>query len=203
MRIITKMFRFLTDTTKTDFHADTMNTSSSFAGFLPFTRTQSTDLRWRRRHCLWPSRAMRKRRSSVFLKTPIGFSLPTAISTMHIGMLSKGSVPKMYKFGPPEMHKAFCISTSRRVAIRQFTLRRPLAPMVARPPVPLTTQNRLKALEAAQFRQFTLLTSYLMREIKSVIMNVRLHSIDLQGVWEGKFRLNPLQVAPNASEQLV
>jgi len=203
VRILTKMFMFLTDTTKTDFHADTMNTSSSFAGFLPFTRTQSTDLRWRRRHCLWPSRAMRKRRSSVFLKTPIGFSLPTAISTMHIGMLSKGSDPKMYKFGPPEMHKAFCISTSRRVAIRQFTLRGPLAPMVARPPVPLTTQNRLKALEAAQFRQFTLLTSYLMREIKSVIMNVRLHSIDLQGVWEGKFRLNPLQVAPNASEQLV
>ena len=75
--------------------------------------------------------------------------------------------------------------------------------MVARPPVPLTTQNRLKALEAAQFRLFTLLTSYLMREIKSVIMNVRLHSIDLQGVWEGKIRLNPLQVAPNASEQLV
>ena len=53
------------------------------------------------------------------------------------------------------------------------------------------------------YRQFTLLTSYLMREIKSVIMNVLLHSIDLQGVWEGKFRLNPLQVAPNASEQLV
>ena len=35
---------------------------------------------------------MRKRRSSVFLKTPIGFSLPTAISTVHIGV--KGQCPK-------------------------------------------------------------------------------------------------------------
>jgi len=92
VRILTKMFMFLTDTTNTVFHADTMNTSSSRAFCQPFTRTQSTDVRWRRRHCLWSSRAMRKRRSSVFLKTPIGFSLPTAISTVHIGV--KGQCPK-------------------------------------------------------------------------------------------------------------
>ena len=86
------MFMFLTDTTKTDFHADTMNTSNSFAGFLSFTRTQRMDLRWRRRHCLWTFRAMRKRHSSVSLKTPIGFNLPIAISTVHIGV--KGQCPK-------------------------------------------------------------------------------------------------------------
>ena len=100
--------------------------------------------------------------------------------------MSKYSVPKINKFAPPEMYKAFCISTSRRVAIRQFTLRRPLAPMVVRPPVPLTTQNRLKALEVAQFRQFTLLTSYLMREMKTVMMKVLCQYIERQGVWEGK-----------------
>ena len=164
---------FLTDTTKTDFHADTMNTSSSFAGFLPFTRTQSTVLRWRRRHCLCPSRVMRKRSSSVFLKTPIGFCLLTAISTAHNGMLSKCSGSKMCKFDTPEMHKTFCISTSSRVTNRQFTLRRPLTRMVARPPVPATTQNRLKALEAATFHQFTFSTNYLMREMMTVMMKVQ------------------------------
>ena len=66
------------------------------------------------------------------------------------------------------------------------------------------TQNRLKALEAAQFRQLTLLTSYLMREMKTVMINVHCHQFKRQVVWEGKFRLNPLQVvvSPEAVMQL-
>jgi len=43
-----------------------------------------------------------------------------------------------------------------------------------------------------------------MREMKTVIMNVQFHLIELQVVWEGKFRLNPLQVvvSPEAVMQL-